>query len=100
MDQHVSRIPLILEKIVDTLKVLIISYTFSLFFFDSLPPKQAKIDPIVFSEIFLLLRVLLLRVSGSRLLRSSFWPVILTELFHIFGSDDPQLDHVNYSAWR
>ena len=77
-DQHISRLALIQEKIVETLKL--------------------RLDPAVYCEIFLVLRVLLIRFSPARL--RSYWPIILTEMYQIFSSEDPQLDHVVYAAWR
>ncbi|CAE6407081.1 unnamed protein product [Rhizoctonia solani] len=49
-------------------------------------------EPIVHSEVFLCVRILLCRLSPHNL--SSFWPVILTELIRIFDSAlvDPPAD--------
>merc|ERR1719282_1418503 len=39
--------------------------------------------PTVYEQVFTCMRVLMIRVSSSRL--SSFWPVVLTEMMRIFG---------------
>ena len=75
-DQHISRIHLIQEKIVETFKT------------------SANDDLLV--ELFLLLRVLFVRISPSRL--RSFWPVVLTEIFQVFTTR-PHFSAV-YAAWR
>lgn len=61
MDQYLQQLPVIQEKLVDLLKL---SHT-----------------ELVHIEIYLCLRVLLVRISNKHL--SNFWPVLLTELVNI-----------------
>ncbi|RUS22466.1 hypothetical protein BC937DRAFT_88992 [Endogone sp. FLAS-F59071] len=63
MDQYLQQLPVIQEKLVDLLKL---SHT-----------------ELVHIEIYLCLRVLLVRISNKHL--SNFWPVLLTELIRLFG---------------
>jgi len=65
LDQYVSRLALIQEKIVETFKV--------------------DKDPCTLLETFLLLRVLLCRISPARL--RSFWPTILCELLELLDGN-------------
>jgi len=76
-NHFLAQLPIIQEKLVDILRTNVVA-------------------PIVHSEVYLCMRVLLCRLSPRNL--SSFWPVILTELVRIFeqtlaappqdGSDD------------
>lgn len=76
-NHFLAQLPVIQEKLVDILRTNVVA-------------------PIVHSEVYLCMRVLLCRLSPHNL--SSFWPVILTELVRIFeqilvvppqdGSDD------------
>ncbi|KAF8899262.1 Dopey, N-terminal-domain-containing protein [Infundibulicybe gibba] len=78
-NHFITQLPTILEKLVDILRNVT--------------------APIVQSEVFLCIRVLLCRLSAHNL--TSFWPVLLTELYRIFeqmmgslppdGSEDLQL---------
>ncbi|PFH49049.1 hypothetical protein AMATHDRAFT_5245 [Amanita thiersii Skay4041] len=78
-NQFLAQLPTILEKLVEILRNVT--------------------SPVVQSEVFLAIRVLLCRLSPHNL--TSFWPVILTELYRIFeqaiismpsdGSEDLQL---------
>ncbi|PSS29693.1 hypothetical protein PHLCEN_2v2841 [Hermanssonia centrifuga] len=61
-NQFLTQLPTIQEKLVDTLR--------------------SVTAPIVQSEVYLCVRVLLCRLSPHNL--SSFWPVILTELYRVF----------------
>ncbi|RUS26035.1 hypothetical protein BC938DRAFT_471306 [Jimgerdemannia flammicorona] len=63
MDQYLQQLPVIQEKLVDLLKL---SHT-----------------ELVHIEIYLCLRVLLVRISNKHL--SNFWPVLLTELIRLFS---------------
>lgn len=58
-NQFLAQLPLIQEKLVDILRPGVVS-------------------PVVHSEVYLCMRVLLCRLSPHNL--SSFWPIILTEL--------------------
>jgi hypothetical protein len=40
------------------------------------------VSPMVHSEVYLCLRVLMIRISGQHM--SNFWPVILSELLKVF----------------
>ncbi|RIB04667.1 Dopey, N-terminal-domain-containing protein [Gigaspora rosea] len=64
VDQYLSQIPNIHEKLVELFKL--------------------GFTELVHAEIYLCLRILMCRVSNQRL--SSFWPVILTELLRLCGS--------------
>eukprot|EP01119_Soliformovum_irregulare_P015018 TRINITY_DN4180_c0_g2_i2.p1 TRINITY_DN4180_c0_g2~~TRINITY_DN4180_c0_g2_i2.p1 ORF type:complete len:1025 (-),score=313.23 TRINITY_DN4180_c0_g2_i2:2-3076(-) len=66
-DQYSSGLPQIQERLVEALKI----------------PNAF----IVYSHVFLVLRVLMVRVSPSSL--RSFWPTILTELIRIFSDPMP-----------
>ncbi|KAH9858301.1 Dopey, N-terminal-domain-containing protein [Lenzites betulinus] len=68
-NHFLAQLPSIQEKLVDTLRNVS--------------------APIVQSEVYLCVRVLLCRLSPHNL--SSFWPVILTELYRVF---EPILDNV------
>ncbi|KIK97672.1 hypothetical protein PAXRUDRAFT_824668 [Paxillus rubicundulus Ve08.2h10] len=61
-NHFLTQLPSVQEKLVDTLRTVS--------------------SPIVQSEVFLCIRVLLCRLSPHNL--TSFWPVILTELYRIF----------------
>ncbi|KAI0348103.1 hypothetical protein BDW22DRAFT_1350250 [Trametopsis cervina] len=63
-NQFLTQLPTIQEKLVDTLRNVA--------------------APIVQSEVYLCVRILLCRLSPHNL--SSFWPVILTELLRVFES--------------
>ncbi|KAG9286705.1 hypothetical protein G9A89_012255 [Geosiphon pyriformis] len=63
MDQYLSQLPIVQEKLVELLKL--------------------GITELVHIEIYLCLRILLCRISNQHL--SNFWPVILTELINLFG---------------
>ncbi|CAG8453950.1 6582_t:CDS:10 [Scutellospora calospora] len=64
MDQYLSQIPNIHEKLVELFKL--------------------GFGELVHAEIYLCLRILMCRVSNQPI--SSFWPVILTELLRLCGS--------------
>jgi len=78
-NQFLTQLPSIQEKLVDVIRNLT--------------------APIVLSEVYLCMRVLLCRIGPNNL--SNFWPVILTELYRVFeqtvssppsdGSEDLQL---------
>ncbi|KAF8640453.1 hypothetical protein AX17_000117 [Amanita inopinata Kibby_2008] len=61
-NQFLTQLPTILEKLVDILRNVM--------------------SPVVQSEVFLCIRVLLCRLSPHNL--TGFWPVVLTELYRIF----------------
>lgn len=69
-NHFLTQLPSIQEKLVDTLRNVS--------------------APIVQSEVFLCVRILLCRLSPHNL--SSFWPVILTELVSCTSEDPPFLD--------
>jgi len=62
-NQFLAQLPVIQERLVDVLR-------------------PGVVAPVVHSEVYLCMRVLLCRLSPHNL--SSFWPVILTELFREF----------------
>ena len=70
-------------------------------FLTQLPSVQEKLvdilrnvsSPVVQSEVYLYIRVLLCRLSPHNL--TSFWPVILTELVRIFAS----IEGLDYSRF-
>ncbi|KIL71408.1 hypothetical protein M378DRAFT_188883 [Amanita muscaria Koide BX008] len=78
-NQFLTQLPTILEKLVEILRTVT--------------------SPVVQSEVFLCIRVLLCRLSSHNM--TGFWPVVLTELYRIFeqatvtippdGSEDLQL---------
>ncbi|CAG8433328.1 13062_t:CDS:10 [Ambispora gerdemannii] len=63
MDQYLSQLPMVQEKLVELLKL--------------------GLTEMVHVEIYLCLRILLCRITNQHL--SNFWPVILTELIRLFG---------------
>lgn len=63
-NQFLAQLPVIQERLVDILR-------------------PGLVAPVVHSEVYLCMRVLLCRLSRHNL--SSFWPVILTELVSLFG---------------
>ncbi|KAG8901218.1 hypothetical protein FRB99_005473 [Tulasnella sp. 403] len=62
-NQCLAQLPQIQEKLVDILRA-------------------TSVAPVVISEVYLCLRVLLCRLSPHNM--NSFWPVILTEMFRVF----------------
>ncbi|KIO22523.1 hypothetical protein M407DRAFT_9910, partial [Tulasnella calospora MUT 4182] len=62
-NQYLAQLPAIQEKLVDLLR-------------------SSTLAPVVLSEVYLCLRVLLCRLSPHNM--NSFWPVILTEMFRVF----------------
>ena len=69
-NQFLAQLPAIQERLVDVLR-------------------PGVVAPIVHSEVYLCMRVLLCRLSPHNL--SSFWPVILTELVGLDGPIPPLL---------
>lgn len=62
-NQYLGQLPAIQEKLVDLLR-------------------NPTLAPVVLSEVYLCMRVLLCRLSPHNM--NSFWPVILTEMFRVF----------------